>query len=192
MTYHNKNLKGIRTILADFGIDIARSYFFSVEIPSLYTGIDKSLITAMCVSSAVPDFTVQTKQLKYQNMDINLANGLNFKPWDINFISDDSGRLRTSLLMWSSSTYDYNRKGSTTPNSYKRKILIKQLSANGSSICEYTLVGAFPTTVGGYRISNDDKTKVAFPVTFHYEYFTVNVNKNTNIEVTQKNNKPPV
>jgi hypothetical protein len=40
-------------------------------------------------------------------------------------------------------------------------------------IATYTLVGAFPSSVGGYDIKNDAHDVVKFDVSFTYEYFTL-------------------
>lgn len=169
---HDVNLSGLKGIFNDFGGDIGREFLFSVNIPSIVgRNFNRSTMTAFCQSARIPEFKIITKKLPYQKVDINLADGINFLSWTPTFLSDDSSILRTNLLTWSSVCWDYNRKGAATPRSYKREIEIQQLNRVGRPTCKYTLVGAYPESVGGFSMDNNSKNLAKFDVVFQYDYF---------------------
>jgi hypothetical protein len=178
-TLHNTNLVGVRTLVNTFGNDISREYLFSISIPALF-GSRNTTATVFCHSARIPEFSLKNKVIPFQKININLPDGINFKPWNPTFLSDDSNILRTSLLAWSSTAWDVHRKAAASPSSFKREIKVTQLNISGLPVCEYTLVGAYPETIGGYAIDNSSRNLAKFDVTFQYDYFTfVSYSKNT-------------
>ena len=191
MGIHNTNLTGARTKISGFGIDLSRSYLFAIELPTIFgAATDITTMTVFCASSKVPDFKLGSKQLKFQNLDINLVNGVTFPAWEVTFLSDESNIIRSNLLAWSGAAWDYNRKGAATPISYKRIIKVHQLDRVGTSISQYTLCGAYPEAVDGYDIKNEGHDIVKFSTKFKYDYFTYNSNSLPYAQQPVNNSKP--
>jgi hypothetical protein len=80
-------------------------------------------------------------------------------------------------LTWAGIAGDYNRKGAASPNSYKRTLTVSQLNLVGQKIADYTLVGAYPETIGEYKVLNAGHEAVKFQASFKIDYFTLNTTK---------------
>jgi hypothetical protein len=172
MNNHDINLVGVRQSISKFGIDIARSYCFSLSMPSIIDANDsKSITTILCVSTRVPDFTLKSKSIKISTLDISLVEGIDFKPWNVTLLSDCKEIVRSNLLTWTNVAYDFNRKGASSPSSYKKKIIVKQLDIYGKDLSTYTMFGAYPEHVEGYELSNTEANFSKFNVLFKYDYF---------------------
>lgn len=170
---HDVNLVGARKNIHSFGGDLSKEYLFSISIPAIFgRSTNLSTMTIFCQSARIPEFKLISKNLPYQRVNINLIDGISFVPWSPSFLSDDSNIIRSSLLAWASIGWDFNRKGAATPSSYKRQIEVQQLNRLGVPICKYTLVGAYPETVGGYALDNKGNNLVKFDTTFQFDYFT--------------------
>jgi hypothetical protein len=169
---HDVNLVGARKNIYHFAGDISREYMFSINLPAIFGKQSLSTMTVFCQSSRIPEFKLVNKALPFQKLHINLVDGITFVPWSPTFLSDDSNIIRSNLLTWSSVAWDFNRKGSATPSSYKRQIEVQQLNRLGVPVCKYILEGAYPEVVGGYSLDNTSKHLVKFDTTFHYDYFT--------------------
>lgn len=179
MTLLNENLTGFVQEVTKLGGDFTRSYLFAIDIPG--AGIDtgagnRSSLTAFCRSTELPSYSVKTKIIPFQGMEIEVADGVKFKsPWSVEFLSDDTYILRSTFLAWASACFDFNRKGAATPRSYKRNALVYQLDRKSNIVCTYSIMGLFPKVVGGHTISNDSKDFARFSVDFGYDYFTIKV-----------------
>jgi hypothetical protein len=193
MGIHTTNLKGIRTSIDSFGIDLSKSYLFAVNIPALFgRNVNITTMTFFCESVELPSYKLKTKQIPYNKLDINVVDGINFSDFTVNFWSDESNVLRSNLLTWASAAWDMNRQGASTPTSYKREIEVFQLDRVGNSIAKYKLFGAFPDGVNGYKLQNDGHDVVKFDTTFKYDYFTYESNRQYNSTSTMplRNSKP--
>jgi len=176
----SSNTLGARNSIGKFSGDISRSYLFSLNMPAVFVSPSTDdTMTVFCVSTKAPDFTLKNKTIKISTLDVNVVNGINFSAWKVTFLSDSKDIIRSNLLTWSSVAWDFNRKGATSPSSYKRQVTVNQLNLTGHVISSYTLVGVYPETVGGYEFSNDSNELVKFDVTFKYDYFTF---ENTGIQ----------
>jgi hypothetical protein len=187
------NLVGARKSIASFAGDLSRSYFFSINIPAVFsrpTTVDT--MTVLCASTKVPDFTLKSKTIKVSTLDVNVVEGINFSSWKVTFLSDSMDIVRSNLLTWSSVAWDFNRKGATSPASYKRQVTVNQLNLTGNILSTYTLVGVYPEHVGGYELSNDSNEVVKFDVSFKYDYFTFNnTHMNGSAVKSPQPTKPP-
>lgn len=175
MTIHNANLLGARESIAAFSGDLARSFLFSIDIPAIFGNNAKTAtMTVFCASTSVPAYSLKSKVIPGQPQTINVVEGCKYSDWTVDFLSDDSHIIRSNLLTWAGIAWDNNRKGASSPNSYKRALTVTQLNLKGQALAEYTLVGAYPETVGDYKISNDGHEFAKFQASFKIDYFTLN------------------
>lgn len=175
MTIHNANLIGARQSIAAFGGDLARSFLFSVNIPAIFgNNASSTVMTVFCASTSVPSFVLKSKVIPGQPQTINVVDGCKFDNWNVDFLSDDRHIIRSNLLTWAGIAWDYNRKGASSPNTYKRILTVSQLNLSGQIIADYTLVGAYPETVGDYKVLNGGHEFSKFQASFKIDYFTLN------------------
>jgi hypothetical protein len=190
----SSNLLGARKSIASLAGDLSRSYLFSISIPAVFvrpTTVDT--MTVFCVSTKVPDFTLKSKTIKVSTLDVNVVEGITFNPWKVTFLSDSKDIIRSNLLTWSSVAWDFNRKGATSPSSYKRQIVVNQLNLTGDIISTYTMIGVYPEHVSGYEIKNDGNELVNFDVAFKYDYFTfTNMNVSGTMVLSEKPHEQPI
>jgi hypothetical protein len=174
---HNNNLIGARQRISNFGGDIARSYLFSISMPYVFDerGGDTTTTTIFATSLDLPAYQLTSKQIQFQQMNINVVEGCTFSEFRLNVLEDDSSRIRTKLLAWAAIAYDYNRKGAASPKSYKRNLELNQHNIYGDISCKYTLFGAYPELVSGSKLDNNVIELSRFQVSFKYDFFTYKV-----------------
>lgn len=162
--------------------DISRAYLFRISIPVIEAAAPdygtQSLLTAWCQSTRLPSFKLTQQDIKFQSQTIRIANVSEFDgTWDAEFLLDEKHTLRAAMLAWMQAIYDPNKMLHAAPNTYKTDdIKIEQLSKNGSPVCIYTLVGAYPSEIAEIELGHDKLEPSKFKTTFRYDYFTISFN----------------
>ncbi len=127
----------------------------------------------LCKAATVPSMDVEPIQIMYRGRPVNFAGERIFSPWSISLYNDNDFVLRSAFENWVTAI---SSPGSTTgavaPNTYQVQLGVQQLDRNDQVIAEYSLIDAFPTSVGELQLSWDSNNVIQeYNVTFSYNYF---------------------
>lgn len=135
------------------------------------TQTQQLLVTA----AALPASNIGIVSVPFRGREVKLAGERTFDPWTISVINDGTMSLRNKFENWSAYMNGYlDNRGVTAPISYLQDIKVTQLDRNDVAVRTYTLVGAFPQSVGDVALSYNSNDVISeFNVTFQYQYFDV-------------------
>jgi hypothetical protein len=90
-------------------------------------------------------------------------------------MNDEDFSVRSLFETWSNAInrlVSNVRDPAVSTEDYKTDLQCTQYSKDGEIIREYTIVGAFPTTVGGIALDWDSTNQIeTFAVSFAYDYW---------------------
>lgn len=165
------NIGQYRKLIDNF----SRPYLFLIEIP--YIGkVSPNTVTIFCSSTSLPEFKIETSQIKFQDQRLNVGSVSRFEtPWVVEFLLDEQHSLRNALIQWGQMIYNVSSNSHGSPSSYKADNLkVVQLDRNGKVICGCTFVGAFPTQIGPVQFSSGSSSEVSkFEAQFTYDYWVM-------------------
>lgn len=173
----------INTFRSSLSGDGARPTLFEVLInfPSTIAGaypIEQSAF--QCKASNLPASTIGMIEVPYFGRKIKVAGDRTFDDWTCTFINDENFNIRNALEYWSNamdqlSTNNQRKRingADQNPYSYVANITINQYGKQGEIVKEYTLVNAFPTSVGQIDVSWENNDQIEeFDVQWTYDYF---------------------
>lgn len=141
-------------------------------------GIDNVTVqkfTLVAKAANLPASTITTFDVGYFGRKIKLAGDRTFTDWNVTVMNDEDFSVRAMFELWSNAM---NRLESNVRDSaidtelYKSDFQIAQYAKTGEKIREYTMYGAFPTTIGEIGLDWDSQNSIeTFPVTFAYDYW---------------------
>jgi hypothetical protein len=149
---------------------------FSIEIPSLPTGISLPNFSILCKAGAVPGMTIGVIEVPFRGRRVKYPGDRTFAEWTITVINQRDQGIRAGFEAWSNFTnaldFTTTAISSKTSDDYKTTVDIKQLKDDGSVIRTYKLKEAFVVDVGAIELSYDTTDAIEeFTVTFQYSYF---------------------
>ncbi len=149
---------------------------FSIEIPSLPTGVVLPNFSILCKAGAVPGMTIGTIEVPFRGRRVKFPGDRTFAEWTVTVINQRDQGIRSGFETWSNFTnaLDFTTASisSKTSDNYKVSVDIKQLSDTGATIRSYQLREAFVVDVGAIELSYDTTDSIEeFTVTFQYSYF---------------------
>lgn len=154
----------------------ARPNQFKVQLtfPALIgtpTEPQQLLVTA----AALPASNIGLVSVPFRGREVKLAGERTFDPWTVSVINDGTMSLRNKFENWSNYMNGYlDNRGVTAPITYLQDMKVIQLDRNDTPIRTYTLIGAFPQSVGEVALSYNSNDVISeFSVTFQYQYFDV-------------------
>ena len=163
--------------------DGARPSLFSVNL-SVPAGIGISNVSVskfsfVCRSANLPEFTLSHIETPYFGRKIKLAGERSFGDWTVTVMNDEDFSVRAMFEAWSNAMnriVSNVRDPALGGDAYKTDLQVIQYAKTGEIIRSYTIVGAFPTSLGSIALDWDSTNSIeAFPVTFTYDYFIPNV-----------------
>lgn len=158
--------------------DFARGYLFYARVTSP-AGINQDH-PYLVSSTTLPKQTVGVTTAEWQGNVYNFATTQEFETIDIEFRCDTAQQLRTQFLVWTKKIHDPTTNIHGYPGDYFGKVDMTQLDGTGNGVISYTLVNAFPSSIGEIALDYGTKEISKFTVTFTYQYHytstpTVNV-----------------
>jgi hypothetical protein len=149
---------------------------FSIEIPSVPTGVTLPNFSILCKAGAVPGMTIGVIEVPYRGRRVKYPGDRTFAEWTVTVINQRDQAIRAGFEAWSNftSALDFTTTAisSKTSDNYKASVDIKQLADDGSVIRTYQLREAFVVDVGAIELSYDSTDAIEeFTVTFQYSYF---------------------
>lgn len=145
-------------------------------------------------ASSIPPSVVESIDIPYFGRKIKLVGDRVFTNWSITVMNDENFLIRNAFLNWheqlnGKKTNTMNNEVTTSPNTYKRQIFVRQYSKGGDgvgedgSIFQCQLVGAFPVTIDAIQLDWDAINQVEqFDVEFAYDYWVAGAGINSPID----------
>lgn len=157
----------------------ARPSLFSVTlaVPS-GLGISSDSVNKFsfsCKTAQLPESAIGTIEIPYFGRKIKVAGERVFSDWAVTVLNDEDFAVRSMFELWSNAI---NRKVANVRNpainreNYKVNLTVIQYGKDGSPLRSYTLVGAFPTTIGPIGLNWESANAIEeFSVNFAYDYW---------------------
>lgn len=151
----------------------ARSNRFEVvvEFPAFAGGSEEIRSTPFLATSAqLPGSTIGTIEQAFRGRVLKLAGDRTFEDFSVSFINDTNFALRDAFELWHNAINAYNSNTSAvSPDEYLVTVSVHQLNNNDERIKSYSLLNAFPTSIGSIELSQDSNNSIEeFDVTFAY------------------------
>ena len=147
---------------------------------------DKDLVNILCKSAALPASNLGVIEVPFRGRTVKIAGDRTFDTWSATFINDEDMRIRAYFEEWLAKINSHENNASplfrpqSSSQGYMANLSVAQLeknatagSAAGSTIREYTLWHAFPTSVSQIDLAYDSNDQVSeFSVEFQLSYWT--------------------
>jgi hypothetical protein len=161
----------------------ARPSLFNVEMPAPQgIGIDNVSLDKfrfVCRAAALPESRVSEIPVPYFGRRIKVAGQRDFQDWSVSVMNDEDFSVRAMFEAWSNALNRHVsnvRDPNISSENYKIDLTVNQYSKDGNIIRSYTLVGAFPTTIGPITLNWESANQIEeFSVTFAYDYWVPTV-----------------
>ena len=130
-----------------------------------------------CRGASLPAATIQAIDIGYFGRKIKVQGDRTFADWQVTVMNDEDFLVRSMFEKWSNAL---NRMESNIrdpnfamdENSYKVDMDVIQYGKAGDVLRQYTIIGAFPTTVSEIALDWDTTNQVeTFTVSFAYDYW---------------------
>jgi len=154
---------------------------FPAGHPDSPTGEDKELVDMLCKSAALPASNLGVIDVPFRGRTVKIAGDRTFDTWTVTFINDKDFKIRGYMERWleSINAHEGNYSELFVPNQsagYTADLKVKQLERDETSsiIREYTIYGAFPTSVSQIDLAYDANDQIEdFTVEFQLQYWKV-------------------
>jgi len=164
--------------MVDFGLngfmsmydDYSRAYLFQCKIHHLggkYFIQDHEYLVK---STKLPETTIGELETDWQGNKYKIASTEEYADFTVSFKMDKYDDIRYRFTDWARDIHDTESGTHGNPMDYMSDITLKHLSGNGSPIMIYTLVGAWPKSIGEVSLDYSSKEIASFDVTFTYQY----------------------
>jgi hypothetical protein len=130
-----------------------------------------------CSAAQLPAATISAIDVGYFGRKIKVQGDRTFADWTVTVMNDEDFLVRAMFEKWSNSlnSLESNTRDvaySDSENDYKADMTVIQYGKDGASIREYTIIGAFPTSVDAIALNWDTTNQIeTFQVTFAYDYW---------------------
>jgi len=159
----------------------ARPSLFKVLLtPPGKLGLQQNLsqqFSFVCRAAELPASEVASFDIPYFGRKVKLAGDRTFADWRVTVMNDEDFLVRSMFEKWSNSlnSLESNVRDvaySTNENDYKADMDVIQYGKDGTPIRQYTILGAFPTSVDAITLNWDTTNQIeTFQVTFAYDYW---------------------
>ena len=130
-----------------------------------------------CSAAQLPAATISAIDVGYFGRKIKVQGDRTFADWTVTVMNDEDFLVRSMFEKWSNSlnSLESNIRDvayATNENDYKADMDVIQYGKDGSAIRQYTIIGAFPTSVDAISLNWDTTNQIeTFQVTFAYDYW---------------------
>ncbi len=163
----DKKFFDLNKFMAD-GRDFARGYTFYVTLP---VGPFKSDSVYLVKSSSLPVGTINPIETDWQGNKYKLAGTQEYTDFSVTFNVDVEDNIRLTFVNWQKSIHNTENNIHGSPGEYMKDVIVEHIShVTGESIMTYTLVKAWPTSVGELALDYSSQDVATFDVTFAYQF----------------------
>ena len=150
--------------------DFARGYTFYASIQSRDGEFGKKLVK----SSKLPTSTIPAADVNWQGNKYKIGTTQEYGDFTITYNVDPADKIRRIYLQWMNDVHNVQNNIHGDPSTYMQDITLEHLShRTGISIMVYTLVYAWPSSVGELGLDYGTKEVATFDVTFNYQWHEV-------------------
>jgi len=129
----------------------------------------------VCKTAELPASSVSQIEIPYFGRRIKVAGERAFADWAVTVMNDEDFSVRSMFETWSNALnrmVSNVRDPALTAEQYKVDLTVEQYGKDGSLLRSYTLVGAFPTTIGPIGLNWETANAIEeFSVNFAYDYW---------------------
>lgn len=142
-------------------------------------GIETTTSTArmafLCRAAELPEMAISNIEVPYFGRKIKVAGDRSFSDWTVTVMNDEDFIVRSMFEAWSNAINRIIanvRDINLNAEQYKTDVSVIQYGKDGTILRGYTLVGAFPTTIGAIALDWDTANNIeTFTVNFSYDYW---------------------
>ena len=155
----------------------ARANQFKVTLPFpsyAATGTETSDLSFLCTATGIPGQDIPMVTVNFRGRQLKLAgDSRTFADWSMTILNDTDFKLYRAFERWMNAINNItDNEGLTNPTDYQVDGFVDHLDRDGNSIKQYTIRGAFPTSLDGIALSYGTNDAVEdFGVTLSYQYF---------------------
>lgn len=135
--------------------------------------VDKFTFTARAAD--LPASEVASFDVPYFGRTIKVAGDRTFSAWSTTIMNDEDFSVRSMFELWSNAINRMQaniRDPNLAAEQYKADFEIIQFAKDGSIIRSYTMIGAWPTSVGNISLDWSSTSQIEeFTVNFAYDYW---------------------
>lgn len=139
--------------------------------PENIFGDDK--FSFLCRSAAIPSYSLGVIEVPFRGRRIKVPGDRVFTDWTVTVVNEENQGIRKAFDNWMAYINNPNGEEVIRDNndSYRCKIRVIHLKADGTRSRVYELVDAFPVDVSAIELSYDAVDVIQdFTVTFQYHY----------------------
>ena len=129
----------------------------------------------LCKTTSIPTSTIGPISIPFMGRDIKIAGDRTFTEWSTTIINDEDFHIRNVLEQWmnkiKSHTTIRQDVSNVTTNSYKKDIILSQLSKNGGVIKKYKFMNAFPSTLTEIALDFGSSDIEEYTCTWNYDWW---------------------
>ena len=136
-------------------------------------GGETSDLSYLCTATSIPGQSLGTVAVPFRGRVLNLVGDRTFAPWSVTVLNDTNFKIYRAFERWMNAMNNMtDNEGLTNPNDYQVDGFIDHLDRDGNSIKQYTIRGAFPTSLDGIALSYGTNDAIEeFGVTLSYQWF---------------------
>ena len=154
------------------GIEAARTYLFYI-VPDI-PGFQNTDVTYFVKSGSLPSSSFDEMSTSMQNLNFKTAGKRNFDVWNVSFYVDGRAAIRKAFTRWLNLIVNPVSGVHAYPSEYMRNQKVILLAPDKKSeILTYTLVKAYPSSVGEIPLDYSTFDYAQFDVSFTYQYHTI-------------------
>jgi len=159
---------------------LQRSYQFRIIFPALGIGLDLGSndmknATVLVKSSKCPSKNIAAIDVPYAANQLKLPGNVTYPDWTCTFRVDTKLGVYNAMYQWSEQVRSSDTNILSAPATYKKEVTLQQLNGENPSgeeaVGEYTLLGAWPITIGEINLDTTTSDVQEFQVTFAYDSF---------------------
>ncbi len=151
--------------------DFARGYLFYARISGpIGFGKDHPYLVQ---STTLPAQTIEPIPTSWQGNEYKIGGVNTFADFTINFKSDVKQELRRKFLEWMKIIHDPVSNEHGSPSDYFGQVDLTQINTDGKRVMSYSLIHAWPNSIGEITLGYDSKEISTFDVNFTYQYHYV-------------------
>ena len=129
----------------------------------------------LCRAAELPEMNLSNIEIPYFGRKIKIAGERTFADWGVTVMNDEDFIVRSMFEAWSNAINRIIanvRDINLSAEQYKSDLQVIQYGKDGTILRGYTIVGAFPTTIGAIALDWDSANAVeTFSVNFAYDYW---------------------
>jgi hypothetical protein len=174
----------VNDFISNLQFDGARPNLFDITMP-FPAGVpnESAVLSFMARGASLPAANLGVANVPYFGRQVKLMGNRTFDNWPITIINDEDFRVRDAFEFWSTNINSH--VSNVLVGNYKSLVdyatnaTITQYDKGGNAIKEYTMVGAWPSSVQAIETSWDSNNVVEeFTVTLEYQWWMSNTAAN--------------